>query len=100
MMLTANFYQVLLDICRWLCSCGVLHAWFTPLFLQELTKSMGNFGFDILQALVNDIAPAAKVRFELYSAAASAARLLFWMLCLSLSCLLLYVVLCMSFSGR
>lgn len=29
--------------------------------MQELTKSMGTFGFDILQALVNDIAPAHKV---------------------------------------
>ena len=29
--------------------------------LQELTKSMSVFGFDILQALVNDIAPASKV---------------------------------------
>ncbi|WIA14777.1 hypothetical protein OEZ85_003261 [Tetradesmus obliquus] len=29
---------------------------------NELTKSMGTFGFDILQALVNDIAPAAKVK--------------------------------------
>jgi hypothetical protein len=43
------------------------------LCLQELTKSMGNFGFDILQALVNDIAPAAKVRRELYNAAVFAA---------------------------
>jgi hypothetical protein len=30
------------------------------LLLQELTKSMSAFGFDILQALVNDIAPAGK----------------------------------------
>lgn len=29
--------------------------------LQELTKSMAMFGYDILQALVNDIAPDAKV---------------------------------------
>jgi len=29
---------------------------------EELTKSMGVFGFDILQALVNDIAPASKVK--------------------------------------
>eukprot|EP00879_Flechtneria_rotunda_P000637 GHRR01000750.1.p1 GENE.GHRR01000750.1~~GHRR01000750.1.p1 ORF type:complete len:298 (+),score=108.21 GHRR01000750.1:178-1071(+) len=29
---------------------------------EELTKSMSNFGFDILQALVNDIAPATKVK--------------------------------------
>eukprot|EP00775_Hariotina_reticulata_P002839 gene2839-3132_t len=29
---------------------------------EELTKSMGAFGFDILQALVNDIAPAGKVK--------------------------------------
>lgn len=29
--------------------------------LQELTQSMGQFGYDILQALVNDIAPDAKV---------------------------------------
>lgn len=30
--------------------------------VQELTKSMAMFGYDILQALVNDIAPDAKVR--------------------------------------
>eukprot|EP00878_Enallax_costatus_P002890 GHUV01003084.1.p1 GENE.GHUV01003084.1~~GHUV01003084.1.p1 ORF type:complete len:209 (+),score=53.42 GHUV01003084.1:324-950(+) len=29
---------------------------------QELTKSMGSFGFDILKALVNDIQPAPKVK--------------------------------------
>jgi hypothetical protein len=29
--------------------------------LQELTKSMAMFGYDILQALVNDIAPDGKV---------------------------------------
>lgn len=29
-------------------------------WMQELMKSMGSFGFDILQALVNDIQPAAK----------------------------------------
>jgi hypothetical protein len=46
------------------CLCTVLRAFFACCCLQELTKSMGNFGFDILQALVNDIAPAAKVRHE------------------------------------
>jgi hypothetical protein len=30
--------------------------------LQELTKSMSAFGFTILAALVNDIAPAHKVK--------------------------------------
>jgi hypothetical protein len=39
---------------RW-CHGGVL------LRVQELTKSMAMFGYDILQALVNDIAPDAKV---------------------------------------
>jgi hypothetical protein len=34
-----------------LCCCAV----------QELTKSMAMFGYDILQALVNDIAPDARV---------------------------------------
>eukprot|EP00877_Chromochloris_zofingiensis_P007450 jgi/Chrzof1/2959/Cz12g06030.t1 len=29
---------------------------------EELTKSMGTFGYEILQALVNDIAPAQKVK--------------------------------------
>lgn len=42
-----------------LCGCS-LHA-AVPLLAQELTKSMALFGYDILQALVNDIAPDAKV---------------------------------------
>jgi hypothetical protein len=35
--------------------------WVWLLLMQELTKSMSMFGYDILQALVNDIAPDAKV---------------------------------------
>lgn len=37
------------------CALGVV------LHVQELTKSMSMFGYDILQALVNDIAPDSKV---------------------------------------
>ena len=31
---------------------------------EELTKSMGSFGFVIIQALVNDIDPAARVKVQ------------------------------------
>jgi len=53
--------QALAHRLKVLCCCSALLFVLNALPLQELTKSMGTFGYDILQALVNDIAPDARV---------------------------------------